>query len=153
LISFLAFSETSPLYEKLVLDEQCVDMLWASNADHVDPYLYTILTRVKDPGCLPRIEKEILATMEQYTSQLVDGAHLETVKSHLRYRFALSLDHTEAIASTLAHYVSLRRTPETINRLYELYAQITPVTLRETARRYFHPKLRTTVTLRPGGAA
>jgi len=153
IISFLAFSETSPLYEKLVLEEQCVDMLWASNSDHVDPYLYTILARLKDPACLPRIEKEILSTLEHYASHLVDAAHLEAVKSHLRYRFALSLDHTEAIASTLAHYVSLRRTPETINRLYRLYSEITPVTLRETARRYFHPNLRTTVTLRPGDAA
>ena len=51
---------------------------------------------------------------------------LDAVKKHLRYSFALQMNNSEAIAPTLARYVALRRTPETLNRLYELYAKVTP---------------------------
>ena len=44
----MGFSESSPLYERLVIEEQSVDLLWASNADHVDPYLFTVMARVKE---------------------------------------------------------------------------------------------------------
>jgi zinc protease len=72
---------------------------------------------------------------------------LENVKSHLRYRFALGLNNSEAIASTLAHFVSLRRTPETINKLYRLYERVTPSDLQRVAARYFRETTRTVVTL------
>ena len=48
-ISFLGFSESSELYQKLVIEEQKVDMLAAQNPDHVDPNLFTVLARVKKP--------------------------------------------------------------------------------------------------------
>ena len=47
LLSFLGFDESAPLYRKLVLDEQKVDMLNGSIADHIDPYLFTVYARVK----------------------------------------------------------------------------------------------------------
>lgn len=152
LISFLGFSETSPLYEKLVIEDQSVDMLWASNADHVDPYLFTVMARIKEDAGLPEVREAILQTLRRFVDQPVDAALLANVKSHLRYRFALGLDNAEAIASTLAHYVSLRRTPETINRLYRLYDQVTPEILQAVATRYFHENGRTTVTLASGAA-
>ena len=38
-----------------------------------------------------------------------------------------------AIAGTLAAYVGLRGTPETINKLYALYDQVTPEDIRAAA--------------------
>ena len=49
----------------------------------------------------------------------MDAQKLEALKEHLRYEFALQLDNSEAIAETVAQYVALRRTPETINRYYD----------------------------------
>lgn len=146
-LTFLGFSESSALYEKLVLDEQSVDLLWASNSDHVDPYLFTVMVRVKDPARLPSVRQSILSTLEGFAAKPVDASELEKVKSHLRYRFALQLNNTESIASDLAHYISLRRTPETINRLYRLYRQVTPADLQRVARWIFSESGRTTVTL------
>ena len=77
---------------------------------------------------------------------------LEAVKSHLRYSFALGMDNSEAIAGTLARYVALRRTPETINKLYELYARVTPEDVQRIANKYFVEKGRTIVTLTGGNA-
>lgn len=152
LISFLGFSESSPLYEKLVIEDQSVDLLWASNSDHVDPYLFTVMARVKEDAMVPAVRESVLAALRGFAETPVDDSLLANVKSHLRYRFALSLDNSEAIASTLAHYVSLRRTPETINRLYHLYEQVTPQLLQTVAARYFQPNGRTIVTLANGDA-
>jgi zinc protease len=152
LIGFLGFSESSPLYKKLVLEEQSVDLLEASNPDHIDPYLFIVLARVKKPEDVPRIRDEILATAAGFRETPVDGERLEAVKSHVRYAFALRLDNSAAIADTLAHYVSLRRTPETINRLYELYRQVSPQDVQEIARKYLVDSGRTVVTLSAGRA-
>jgi zinc protease len=150
LMGFLGFSESSPLYEHLVIEEQSVDLLWASNADHVDPYLFTVLARVKEKEQVDAVRDAILGTLRGFADNAVDAKLLTDVKSHLRYRFALSLNHSEAIASTLAHYVSLRRTPETVNKLYRLYEAVTPEDLQAVAAKYFGENGRTVVTLWEG---
>ncbi len=150
LISFLGFSESSPLYKKLVLEEQSVDVLEASNPDQIDPYLFTVMARVKKVEDVPRIRDEILATLAAFRETPVAPERLEAVKNHLRYEFALRLDNSAAIADTLAHYVSLRRTPETVNRVYDLYRQVTARDVQEIARKYFVDSGRTIVTLSAG---
>ena len=82
----------------------------------------------------------------------MSAARLEAVKRHLRYQFALGLDNSEAIAGVLAQYVALRRTPETINRIYDLYGRVTPEDVRAAARKYLVDSGRTTVTLTGGKA-
>ncbi|MFN3326236.1 MAG: M16 family metallopeptidase [Bryobacteraceae bacterium] len=152
LISYLGFSSTSDLYQKLVIQEQKVDVFGADNPDQVDPYLFTIYGRVKKAEDLETVQKEILATTERFRNELIPAERLDAVKRHLRYRFALNLDNSEAIASITARYVALRRTPETINRLYDTYNAITPEDLREVARKYFDEKGRTIVTLTGGNS-
>jgi len=147
LISFLGFSETSALFQKLMIEEQSVDMLWSSNADHVDPYLFTVLARVKEADHVASVRNDIEETLAGFRDRLVDERRLDDVKRHLRYRLALSMNNAEAVASTLAHYVSLRRTPETINRLYDTYESITAADLQAIAQKYFIEAGRTVVTL------
>jgi len=150
LIAFLGFSETSPLYKKLVIDEQKVDVLDVDNSDHVDPYLFTVMARVKKQEDMESVQADILRTIEEFKEKPVPVERLEAVKNHLRYRLALSMDNSQAIASTVAHYVSLARTPETINRLYDLYQRVTPEDLQRIARKYFVDSGRTIVTLTGG---
>lgn len=149
-LSFVGFSENSPLYQKLVIEEQKVDQLIAFNPDHVDPYLFTVVARLKDPQHMDSVRSEILATVKYYQDNAVDKNRLEAVKKHLRYSFALGMDNNEAIARTVAHYVALRRTPETINKLYALYANVTPEDLKSVATRYLSDNRRTIVTLTGG---
>ena len=42
------------------------------------------------------------------------------------------------VAATVARYVALKRTPDTIDRLFAVYAQLTPEDIRAAARKYFH---------------
>ena len=80
----------------------------------------------------------------------INQARLAAVKRHLRYAFALALDNSEAIADTLAPYMSLRRTPETINKVYAMYDEVTAEDIQRVARKYFQENSRTIATLSGG---
>jgi len=147
LISSLGFSQTSELYQKLVIKEQKVDTLGADFEDHRDPYLLTVLARVKDPKDIEYTKTEIIKAFESFKATPVAATKLSAVKSNLKYGFALSLDNSEAIAANLAPYISLKRTPETLNKLYDLYASITPQDIQQMAKKYFVETKRTTAVL------
>jgi zinc protease len=93
------------------------------------------------------VREAVQSTLAGFKDTLVPAEKLDRVKRHLRYRFALSMDNSEAIAAQLAHYVALRRTPETLNKLYDLYSRITPEDIRAAARKYFVENGRNLVTL------
>ena len=50
-------------------------------------------------------------------------------------------------SSTMAHYVQLERSPESINKLFRLYDAVTVEDVRQIAQKYFIPEARTIVTL------
>lgn len=147
LIAALAFGPTSPAYQRLVVKEQKVDVLSGNAAQRVDPYLFTVYSRVKAEADVENVRESIVSTLNGFKDTLVDPKKLQAVKKNVRYSFAMSLDNSEAIASALAEAVALRRTPETLNRLYAMYEQITPEDLRAVARKYFVPSGQTVVTL------
>jgi len=144
---FQAFSENSDLYRRLVIEEQKVDVLQPENSDHVDPYLFAVTARVKTAADTDNVQKQILEAYETLRNNLIAAAQLEEVKSHLRYEFALGLNSTARVAQTLAPFLSLRRTPETINKRYALYRAINPQDVQAAARKYFIPQARTIATL------
>lgn len=146
-ISELAFSSSSPLYQRLVLEEQKVDYLTTDFSDQVDPGLLTIYARIKQEEDIDDVQSQILATLEDLKGGTVEADRLERVKSHLRYQLAMRLDSTTSVAGLLAHYVNLRRDPATINHLYDLYASLTPEDIQREAQRYFAPERRTAVTV------
>ena len=79
-------------------------------------------------------------------------ARLDTVRKRLRYQVALSMDNSDTIAQILARYVALKRTPETMNALFDQYAKLTPEDVQAAAK-ILVEKHRTIVTLTgPGGA-
>jgi zinc protease len=146
-VSRLGFDQTSPLYQKLVIEEQKVDALNAGPPNNLDPELFGVMVRVKNAADLPSIQQQVIATAEGFAAKPVDAKKLEALKEHLRYEFALQLNNSESIASTVAQYVALRRTPETINRYYEAYAKVTPADIQKAARKYLIEKNRNVVTL------
>lgn len=148
LLAPIAFGENSDLYQKLVLKEQKVESLDYSFASRMDPELFLVSAKVKDKAEVDYVRRQILEAYGRFAKELIPQETLDATRSRLRYRFALSLDSSEAIAAALAQYVALRRTPETIDKLYMLYDQITPQDIRETAARYFVDKNRTVVMLK-----
>jgi zinc protease len=143
----VAFGENSELYQRLVLKEQKVDLLSPSFDDLVAPELFSVFARIKDARDVEDVRGQILATFQRFTQELIPQARLEETRSRLRYGTALGWDSSEAIANYLAGYVGLRRTPATIDKLFALYARITPEDIRAMAAKYFVESNRTIGTL------
>jgi zinc protease len=146
-LSFLAYSPNSDLYQKLVIQEQKVDSLDAGAPDNVDPALFEITARVKNPADLDYVREQILDTAKNFREKPVDAKRLDSVRKHLRYSVALQMQSSDAIAAILARYIALRRTPESINKLYDQYASLTPEDVQKAAAQYLVDSGRTVVTL------
>lgn len=147
LISALCFSQGSELYRRLVIERQWVEDLWASTVDHVDPYLFTVVARVKQAERVEDVRRAIEEELEKTAAEPPEETRVERVKSHLRYRFVLGLDRSEAVAAALAPYIGLRRTPATVNRLFETIGGTGPEQVAEAAREWFGRETRTVATL------
>jgi zinc protease len=147
-ISQLLFSEAAPLYQKLVIEEQEVDLLFGGAADHRDPYLFEIAARVKNPDRVAYVEETITAALEALMTVPTDPRRLDRVKSHLKYTYAMGLNTAAHASRSLAHYAALTGDPATVNRLYANYDRVTPEDVREIAGKYFERSGRTVVILR-----
>lgn len=146
-VASLGFDENSPLYQKLVIEEQKVDSLGGGASNHVDPELFSIYARVKNAADLKYVQDQILDTLRGFAAKPVDAEKLDILKKHLRYEFVLGMNDSEAVADRVARYVALRRTPQTIDAYYEQYAKLTPADVQRIAAKYFVERNRTVVTL------
>lgn len=159
-LSQVHFGETSPIYRELVIEKQWVDFISAGATDQADPPLFTILARVREPDQLSAVRQALLAEVNRVSEEPVSEGELAATKSHMKYDFLLRMDTAEAVAETMAHYLSLTNDPATVNRVHALYDQVSAESVRELARRYLVPESRTIVTLteaapaiRPGNTA
>jgi zinc protease len=152
-LSYLAFSENSELYQKLIIREQKADALFASAPKQVDAGLFQVLARVKKPEDVEYVRDQILGAIHGLQEQPVEEKRLDTVRQHIRYQLALSMDNSETIAQIVAGYVALRRTPDTMNKLFDQYAALTPKDVQEAAAKYLTENGRTIVTLQHAEAA
>lgn len=152
LMAEMAFSRSSTLYQKLVIEEQKCQSLGASFADRRDPYLLTFNSVVKDEKDLAYVEEEIFKELERLKTEPVEEEKLADIKSNLKYSFANSLETTDGIAGTLAFYINLTTNPGTVNRLFHLFESVTPQDITEMAKKYFKKSNSTVVTLTGGKA-
>jgi zinc protease len=146
-LAILAFSQTSDLYQKLVVREQKVDSVAASPPDQVDPSLFAVMARVKNPADMAYVQDQILATINQLREKPVDAARLEAVRSFLRNRAALRMGSSDSIAQSLVPFIARRRTPDSMNKLFDQYAALTPEDIQQVAAKYLVDSGRTTITL------
>src|SRR6185436_7044292 len=111
----LLFAERAPLYKKLVITEQKVEMLVGSADAHVDPNLFTVLARIKKPGDVPSVEKAIHDEIARIAREGVDDKTLGEVLSHVKYNFAGQLSTADRTATTAAQFIALTGTLSSIN--------------------------------------
>ncbi|MGE5277327.1 MAG: M16 family metallopeptidase [Acidobacteriota bacterium] len=133
----LSFGETSNLYKKLVVTEQKVDQLFYDSGGNEDPSLVTVYARVKKLDDAVDVRDQILSTCAAAAAAPVEAQRLADAKANARYAFVRRLDNTETIAATLARFVRYTRSYGTVNRLYRVYASLTPADLQDVARKYF----------------
>ena len=154
LLRIIAFGDNSDLYQKLVLQEQKAVFVGADADNHIDPELFTAYSQVKDLKDLDYVRDEILKTYKRYTTELVPQKQLDETRSRLRYGFVLGMNSNDAIAGVLAQFIALRRSPDTINKVFALYDSVTPEDIRKYAAKYFTENNQTVLTLatKQGGA-
>jgi zinc protease len=152
-LSYLAFSENSELYQKLIIREQKADALFASAPEQVDAGLFQVLARVKKQEDVDYVRDQILSAIRNLQEHPVDEKRLDTVRQHIRYQLALSMDNSETIAQIVARFVALRRTPDTMNRLFDQYVALTPKDVQEAAAKYLTENARTIVRLQHAEAS
>jgi zinc protease len=147
LLSAVAFGENSDLYQKLVLQEQKAVWVSPDFGNNVDPELFAVWSQVKNEQDLNYVRDEIVKTYQRFTKELIPQKQLDQTRSRLRYGFAMSMNSSDAIASTLAQFLSFRRSPETIDKVFSLYDSITPEDIRFYAEKYFRENNQTIITL------
>ncbi|MEJ5304372.1 MAG: pitrilysin family protein [Ignavibacteria bacterium] len=150
-IAELLFSETSELYQKLVLDEKLVDFVSGEMPLDRDPSLFRIYTRIKDDKNIDRVKEEIFNAIEKLKSEQVSPKKFADVLSNMKYSFLHSLDNADAIASTLAYYVSVTGSPHSLDEFYQTLSKVTPDDIQQAAKKYFTKEKRNIVTLISGG--
>lgn len=134
----LSFGRTSPLYKRLVQDEQKVDQLFDFTPGRVDPTLATIGARVKKADDAVYVRDQILATVAQMRSVPVSAQLLADAKSASKYSLIRTLDNTEQIAGTLASFVHYNRSYGTLNQYAHLMDSLTPDDLLAAGRKYLN---------------
>lgn len=147
LIGSLAFSEKSPIYKKLVVDERKVRQLSAGGLDMVDPGLWSIDAVLVKQEDMTEVKNELEGVLEKLKSEPVDSAELAQAKSHIKYDYAMGIDSPDAIANSLAWYTWLTGNPASVNKAYARYDAITPQDIMDVANRYFVSKHLTVSTI------
>jgi zinc protease len=147
ILAQLLFGSNSPLYQKLVIEDQSVEYLSAYVPDHRDPFLFMIFSRIKSEDKIEEVEKAIFAAVEEAATKPVDDDRLEAIKSRIRYSFAMSLDTAASVAYNMAGYLELTGDPDSVNELYRRYDEITPKDLIALAKKYLRKTNCTEVTL------
>ena len=141
------FSQTSDLYQKLVVRERLVDQLFFGAPNRKDPSLVQVVARLIKPENAAAVSAAVMETLVRARTERVTPGKLEDIKAALKYGFAASLDNSQAIGEMLARYVHFERDPETVNRVYQTYDALTPDDLQAAANRYLVDRSRVLVTL------
>jgi len=137
LIGSISFSEKSPIYKKLVVDERKARQLSAGGLDMVDPGLWSINAVLVNQEDMTEVKNELEGVLEKLKTEPVDSAELAQAKSHIKYDYAMGIDSPDAIANSLAWYTWLTGNPADVNKAYARYDAITPQDIMDVAQRYF----------------
>jgi len=152
LLAEVSFSPSSPLYQRLVNEEQKCLTLYASFNDTRDPSLLVLGAVLKNDEDLAYVEAEILKELEKAKAEPAPAQKLSDIKSNTKYSLANALGTTEGVAGTLAFYINLAADPGTLNKLFSLYAKVSARDIQDMAKKYFKPSNCTIVTLAGGDA-
>lgn len=156
----LAFGPTSPLYQRLVIEEKKVLALSAPGGLYGpaarDPFLLTVDVVLKPGTSFDEIEAAVTDALARVARGDAAG-RVDAVRSHLRYAFLTGLETPQDVALAFAMLLAATGDPKAIELYPERLAQVTPEDVRRVAAKWLVPEHRTIVTLahQPavGGAA
>ena len=146
-LNTILFSQNSELYKKLVIDEQKLRFLGGGAMDTHDPYLINIQASFIDQKDFQYVRDQITLAIENVKKNGVNEEILEETRSNLKYSYAMSIDNPDAIANSLSHYIYLTGNPESLNKAYALYDQVTVEDIIMVANKYYVDSALTIATI------
>ncbi len=146
-LNAVLFSETSPLYKKLVLEEQKVRSLNGDMMFTRDPYLSSIEASLIKKEDMPYVKDEIVKAIEEFKKSGTTEKNLADTKSRMKYSFAMGIDNPERVANSLSTFITLIGDPESLNRIYAMYDKVTVDDLKAAAVKYYVPSGLTIATI------
>ncbi len=150
----LLFGETSPLYRKLVLDEQKVLSIEESSGWHRrDEHLYLVELKHKEAGIRAGLVTEVQAAVDALAKGSVDAKRLADVKSHLRYGRLMRLETVGQVAGYLAGIIGVAGDVGAAEAYFEQLAKVTAADVQRVAAEQLTPKRRTVVSIAQKEAA
>ncbi|MCZ7680174.1 MAG: hypothetical protein M5U28_15960 [Sandaracinaceae bacterium] len=144
----LAFSEPSPLYQRLVVSERSVLELgsWSGELSR-DPHLFVAHAVLAEGRSFDAILGAMQGELERIGRGEIDAARVDAVKSHLRYAMLTELQTPSDVADLIARMVAVGGELEALDRYLAALAAVTPEDVARVARTYLTPARRFVVTL------
>jgi len=152
LIGELAFGETSPLYKKLVLDEQRVDALFQNFDYNRDPGLWAVFALVKDPADVAAVEGDIWSAIDGLRRAPPTQQQLDAIRSRLKYHFLTQLATPSGVCEQVARLVALTGGHDVVDTLYATLDTVTPQDVQDAANAWLTPARSTVAVLHPQDA-
>jgi zinc protease len=146
LIGEMLFGKTSPLYRKLVLDDQVAEDVEFWDWPHRDPCLWLFTVKFKKEDF-----DGVLAQVDDALEDIIDGKtteeRLAAVKSHYRYSFVLAFETPRSVANQLSFYATLDGDPSSAEKFLGRIDEVTLADLKRVAAEHLVKTKRTVVTL------
>jgi zinc protease len=136
----IAFGETSELYKKLVLKEQKVQYLMANMTSTRDPYLFQIMSMVKDENDINYVSEEINKTIEYYKKNKVSEELFNKLLMREKYSFLMSLDNPANVAGILPQYITISGGINVIDEYFSKMEKLTVDDINNAVNYYFTPE-------------
>lgn len=149
----LAFDESAPLYQRLVVEEQSVLELdsWDDEFSR-DPGLFVVLATL-NPSRGREFDPTIGAIQDEVARVgrgEIPAERIRAVQQHLRYAYAMGLETPSSVAGFLASMLAVSGRIESIDEYLDALARVTPEDVARVARTYLTPERRFVVTLSAG---
>lgn len=143
--------QTSPLFKRLVLDEQLAEALTAGGDPHRDPSLFQIHVVLKAEEHRAKVSEALEQTVAEVAGGKVDEARVTAIRSHLRYGELMHLETPEQVAGSIAYLGGVLGNPSAADTFAKQLEAVTPKDLVAFAKSHLGPKARHTLTFVAGG--
>jgi zinc protease len=168
IVHALAFSTSSPLYQRLVVEERKLLELrsYAGNSLSLDPGLFVIDATLPEPAAssapASAAERDAMFALpvnaiQQALAEIAGGRtpaeRVREVQSRLRYARILELETPDDVANLVAQTIAVGGDLARLDAYLEALAAVTPEDVARVAGRYLVEGRRFVVTLAPERAA
>ncbi len=150
----LSFSESSDLYQRLVVRESKLLGLesWAGDF-HRDPGLFVVEATLGDSITHDEVTRAVSDELARVGRGEVPAERIREVISHLRYQLPLSVETPSDAAEVVARFMAVTGEPMAYQRYHDRLSNVTPDDVARVARTYLTDARRSIVTLSPAASA